>query len=389
MTDTLITVDLQFQRLLQRAREGQAAGREAKVDREQQRKVEAAGRAERGVRERITIPGQVLQQGRSRRGVHSSPQNVTKRPKEQPAAGYVPQVPEVAYGFMRQFIGDYDYFFRIYSGNGGSYHDIQIPQLSVSGTYPGSSGPPGGGTYVAKGYAPFFMVLPAGNGNLLCLFRCHEIIDTIDWQWVLVNYPAGSIYELEQVRTETLGTITSELCTVSKRAVSKVSSLPKVAEDWVTALWLLRHGNYYGTLPAPESMVTLPDDLRIMSQGLSGDIGYGYINGTLSAIRTMLEQPPGWSPTWLSFVANRSSTGEIQFWQGNEIRSLDDDHYPVPGSKGKPIRGLKIPQIPNATGGTATPRVFTNLLLAWDWGKPALCRQLLLQLGFSPSDLSP
>jgi hypothetical protein len=91
MTDTLITVDLQFQRLLQRAREGQAAGREAKVDREQQQKVEAAGRAERGVRERITIPGQVLQQGRSRRGVHSSPQNVTKRPKEQPAAGYVQQ----------------------------------------------------------------------------------------------------------------------------------------------------------------------------------------------------------------------------------------------------------------------------------------------------------
>jgi hypothetical protein len=91
MTDTLITVDLQFQKLLQRAREGQAAGREVQVDREQQRKVEAAGRAERGVRERITIPGQVLQQGRSRRGVHSSPQNVTKRPKEQPAAGYVQQ----------------------------------------------------------------------------------------------------------------------------------------------------------------------------------------------------------------------------------------------------------------------------------------------------------
>jgi len=102
MTDTLITVDLQFQKLLQRAREGQAAGREVQVDREQQRKVEAAGRAERGVRERITIPGQVLQQGRSRRGVHSSPQNVTKRPKEQPAAGYVPGT-SVGSGFLLQY----------------------------------------------------------------------------------------------------------------------------------------------------------------------------------------------------------------------------------------------------------------------------------------------
>jgi hypothetical protein len=91
MTDTLITVDLQMQKLLQRAREGQAAGREVQVDREQQQKIEAAGQAERGVRERITIPGQVLQQGRSRRGVRGGPQNVTKRPKEQPAAGYVEQ----------------------------------------------------------------------------------------------------------------------------------------------------------------------------------------------------------------------------------------------------------------------------------------------------------
>jgi hypothetical protein len=405
MTDTLITVDLQFQKLLQRAREGQAAGREVQVDREQQRKVEAAGRAERGVRERITIPGQVLQQGRSRRGVHSSPQNVTRRPKEQPAAGYVQQVPEVAYGFIREFIGDSDYFFRVYSGNGGSYEDIQIPQLSSTGSLPTTGLTPGGsleildpseggaaaGTYVTKIYSPYYLVLPAGGQTFLVLFKCHEVILSYSWQWVLIQ-AEPPVYIFEGETTETMGTITPELCIVSKRSIRKVSSLPKVAGDWVTALWLLRHGNYYGTLPDPESLVTLPDDLRIMSQGLSagiGSVGSGYINGTLSAIRTMLEQPPGWSPTWLSFVANRSSTGEIQFWQGNEIRSLDDDHYPVPGSKGKPIRGLKIPQIPNATGGTATPRVFTDLLLAWDWGKPALCRQLLLQLGFSPSDLSP
>jgi hypothetical protein len=386
MTDTLITVDLQFQKLLQRAREGQAAGREAKVDREQQQKVQAVGQAERGVRERITIPGQVMQQGRSRRGVRGGPQNVTRRPKEQPAAGYVPQVPEVAYGFMRQFIGDYEYFFRIYSGNGGSYQDIQIPQLSVSGTYPGSSGPPGGGTYIAKGYSPFFMVLPAGGGNLLYLFRCHEVILTIEWEWILVD-PIAPTYNLDQITTQTLGEITSDLCVVSKTGARKTSSLPGVAEDWVTALWLSGYGNYYGTLPDPESFASIPSPL-ILSQGLSGEANR-YLNGTPSAIRTMLGESPGWSQTWLSFVPNRSSTGEIQFWQGNETRNLDENHYPVSLSDAKPVRGLRIPQIPSATGGTATPRVFTNLLLAWDWGKPALCRQLLLELGFSPSDLSP
>lgn len=35
------------------------------------------------------------------------------------------------------------------------------------------------------------------------------------------------------------------------------------------------------------------------------------------------------------------------------------------------------------------PEFGSHLLAAWDWGKPALCRQLLLQLGFSPADLTP
>lgn len=35
------------------------------------------------------------------------------------------------------------------------------------------------------------------------------------------------------------------------------------------------------------------------------------------------------------------------------------------------------------------PEFGSYLLAAWDWGKPALCRRLLLQLGFTPADLTP
>jgi len=35
------------------------------------------------------------------------------------------------------------------------------------------------------------------------------------------------------------------------------------------------------------------------------------------------------------------------------------------------------------------PRTLGQLIRAWDWGRPAYCREQLLELGFAPADLVP
>jgi hypothetical protein len=402
MTDTLITVDLQFQKLLQRAREGQAAGREVQVDREQQRKIETAGRAERGVRERITIPGQVLQQGRSRRGVRGGPQNVTKRPKEQPAAGYVPQVPEVAYGYLTTIYPSQSP--RLYSGDGNKYQDITFADPTGSGTLPdavnGIPVPPLSGSYTVVRTYSFSIVLPVGGKTFLYLIQKTVGTRTSVWSWQSApDGTGGIVWNLQQSDSFTTGPLSPEFCVVSRSTVRKVNGMPSRVAEWM-ALALNR------ITPLADEPLRYPyESFQFLSQGLSDQLGkyndkvfsfnHGYAPqvgfairlGTPAGIRSIDGGQPGWSPIWLNFAPPESLE---RFLQGYRIKSLDaQSHAPADTVKGAIIRGLKItlPQLPGGTDELSESS--PQRLIAWDWGKPAQCRQLLLQLGFSPSDLSP
>lgn len=79
MTDTLITVDVRSAALVQRAKAGQAAGRQAAIDREQAIRQEKEVQRERQRRERAGID---RLSGRRR--------DEKRRQREEPAAGYAP-----------------------------------------------------------------------------------------------------------------------------------------------------------------------------------------------------------------------------------------------------------------------------------------------------------
>lgn len=99
-----------------------------------------------------------------------------------------------------------------------------------------------------------------------------------------------------------------------------------------------------------------------------------------------IDDPQSWSPTWLQFSRSGSNPSQLV---ARKIRVLDPiSHEPLDPTSGTLIPGLTVPlQLPNLAN--LPPGTNQTLLLAWDWGKPALCRQRLLDLGFSPEDLAP
>lgn len=105
---------------------------------------------------------------------------------------------------------------------------------------------------------------------------------------------------------------------------------------------------------------------------------------TIEAVTT--DDPQSWSPTWLQISRSDSSPSQLV---ARKIRALDPiSHEPLDPASGTLIPGLTVPlQLPNLAA--LPPGTSQTLLLAWDWGKPALCRQRLLNLGFSPEDLAP
>jgi hypothetical protein len=105
---------------------------------------------------------------------------------------------------------------------------------------------------------------------------------------------------------------------------------------------------------------------------------------TIEAVTT--DDPQSWSPTWLQFSRSDSNPSQLV---ARKIRALDPiSHEPLDPTSGTLVPGLTVPlQLPNLAN--LPPGTNQTLLLAWDWGKPALCRQRLLNLGFSPEDLAP
>jgi hypothetical protein len=122
------------------------------------------------------------------------------------------------------------------------------------------------------------------------------------------------------------------------------------------------------------------------TQGLGAEVGGVRLATpqTIEAVTT--DDPQSWSPTWLQFSRSDSNPSQLV---ARKIRALDPiSHEPLDPASGTLIPGLTVPlQLPSLAN--LPPGTNQTLLLAWDWGKPALCRQRLLSLGFSPEDLAP
>jgi hypothetical protein len=80
----------------------------------------------------------------------------------------------------------------------------------------------------------------------------------------------------------------------------------------------------------------------------------------------------------LFFTAERTGNGIAASWLNGSPRLANEEIYVYDYGEG--ITNFD----PNEW-----PEFGSYLLAAWDWGKPALCRQLLLQLGFTPADFVP
>lgn len=119
-------------------------------------------------------------------------------------------------------------------------------------------------------------------------------------------------------------------------------------------------------------------------QGLDAEVAA--VVGTPQTIEAATTAyPQSWSPRWLRFSQKQDDPGILV---ASKITALDPvTHRPLEAAAGVPLPRITVPaQLPAAADLQPSSE---TLLLAWDWGKPALCRQLLLQLGFTPADLVP
>lgn len=119
-------------------------------------------------------------------------------------------------------------------------------------------------------------------------------------------------------------------------------------------------------------------------QGLDAEVAA--VVGTPQTIEAATTAyPQSWSPRWLRFSQKQD---DPEILVANKITALDPvTHRPLEAAAGVPLPRITVPaQLPAAADLQPSSE---TLLLAWDWGKPALCRQLLLQLGFTSADLVP
>ncbi len=118
-----------------------------------------------------------------------------------------------------------------------------------------------------------------------------------------------------------------------------------------------------------------------VAQGLGTDL-LSSILGTPETIAAAAGTPESCSPKWLQL---RRKADDPTTLEARQITALDPiTHEPLDPSSGTLVPNVTVPA---QLSGNVPPG--QALLLTWDWGKPALCRQLLLQLGFSPADLTP
>ena len=389
MTDSRITVDVSAEALVQRAREQQAQSRQMVIQQEEEKREKARQQAAAQKAGRGSVPGQGKLQGRSR-----PPQTGSKR--REVAAGYVPQQLKVASGFV---LPDYENGdIRILSKDGRASVALGLPDTVGTGTAPGQPPPRGPQSGSNTLTSPFLVAfaLPV-NGNALLMVTQYQVVTrSIAWEWT-GPFPGPILgqeyWELvENVSFSSAGPV-AQSYVVSRSAVRRIATPSHVAA-WMQGFLDKQSPPYEDDFP-----VFPYEDYQVLSQGLSlalyetEDGTYNFnvasmLNGkicvcaTPSALFSIANSnADNWSRLWLDF---RRSEADPIISQAYKIKDLDPVlHNPTALNLGSPVRGLTVQT------GTYDETDFVEPVVTWDWGNPALCRRLLLQLGFSSSDLVP
>lgn len=365
MTDTRVTVDVSTEALLQRARQQQAQGRQAAIQREEERKGVERQKREARKAGRNQPPGQDRLKGRSKlRGM---------APRHEVAAGYVQQY-VLAGAFVQSVNFHQDYneadpdsttsyeVWKIHSGNQNASVEFKYNYLPRSQF--------GNKTLERAWYA-----LPAGGRSM-----------------VLVTMP--QIYRSEQGWLNSSAIYSFYITGETVRKIPTPSGLNVKILESVSPGSLFDYNpvSLYDEVILEKAKGWPSNQLVDQSTFWLGPRRAGADLDTLQKINGIPQTAP---PGYLVFYTKRISrtiTAKI-------YRSL-----PITGS------GIAAPWAAGAgrlaseeiysfyTGtadGTLTwnpneyPQFGSYRLVAWDWGKPDLCRRLLLQLGFRSEDLRP
>lgn len=348
----------------------------------------------------------------------------------------------VAHGFLTEgLVAPREY--RLWSGDGSQSVTVPITQESSSTTTnplppltpsPANPGfaltarfsvkdPPEG--WLPPGFNPYDYVPTAANEAIEASKAISRFPIQIQWVLFPVGRTAAVVMLSHKVRTNTL---------VQKAVRSRVAFLSTQTINnrpvWYgTQVTTTQEGNFYSfsfgvlyfdgwvttgtssqedTAAAPAAYIITEKTVRAINApqavnqwllGQSGSAATSATQGlgaeeagnvrlatpqTIEAVTT--DDPQSWSPTWLQFSRSDSNPSQLV---ARKIRALDPiSHEPLDPTSGTLVPGLTVPlQLPSLAN--LPPGTNQTLLLAWDWGKPALCRQRLLNLGFSPEDLAP
>ena len=351
MTDSRITVDVSAEVLVQRAREQQAQSRQAVIQQEEEKREKARQQREAQKAGRGSVPGQSKLQGRSR-----PPQTGSKR--REVAAGLAQTPYKLATCFMQEIafeslgpsgVTDRSYPYKVLakiwsydqqatatydSGFAQEYYE-DVPRFSVS---------------VTETYQP----LPINAGSFI--LWCQKLITG-------QTIPDGQV-------------VTNNQCfLITQRSVRKIGT--------------------------PVSMAQL--NARIFFGEVNGISTNNGRSGTPRTIQGFLGIEQSAPPRFLKL--NQEITRNDAFQIVDIARTMTGTVHRQSDylDTGKPASWLsKKARVDNeeivtdkATNfeGTIDPADFPLLgsfpVMTWDWGNPALCRRLLLQLGFTPADLVP
>lgn len=339
MTDTRVTVDVSTEALLQRARQQQAQGRQAAIQRQEERK--GVDRQKRQARKagRNQPPGQDRLKGRSKlRGM---------TPRHEVAAGYVEKY-SLAKGYIQWVLdkGDLDSDdpvtdrYKLHSGDQQSSVFFEIKrEVSVLGLY---------NSYV----------FPVGGNSLIFVGVSYVLSGGIpDW--------------------------TVDCFHISRSNVRRISS----PQNIIDSLLSFDPSVHIGFIDDPQEAIPYwPSGNPALFESTWR---YGDVGSLQSANGIEQTKPPKYLTLATKRVA-RSMTGRLFL-----TPERTGDGIAAPWLNGSPRLASEEIYVFDYGEGIINfdpsewPEFGSYLLAAWDWGKPDLCRRLLLQLGFRSEDLRP
>lgn len=173
------------------------------------------------------------------------------------------------------------------------------------------------------------------------------------------------------------------------------STGPLFDSRYITEAYLFSRGGIKKIASPPDlsNAFAFLDDVPLLerSQGIGVDYNesQAIVTGSPRTLEALTRSnPASWSRYWLQL---RKEISGSDTRKGFLISGLDPDtKQPVNLGAGRPVRNIAMPfNAPQAIlDSLYQEEPYYTVLATWDWGRPGLCRQQLIDLGFSAEDLA-